>query len=164
MNTLQILGALKNIPVESKGVYPSDRIPRLWSRPAGLVFNTDDHTKPGSHWVGIYVDKHGRGCYMDSFGLPPLIKSHVSAIKRNCKFIEWNDRQLQSETSNFCGHYIIMFLHFMSAGFDYNLFLSLFGTSSDENDRIVKEYYETYVDKNCNGICTQCLQTCCSKL
>jgi hypothetical protein len=36
-----------------------------------LVCNTDVPSKPGIHWVAIYVDEEGHGDYFDSFGRLP---------------------------------------------------------------------------------------------
>lgn len=148
MNTLQILAALESIPANFKGVYPADQIPRIWARPAALVFNTDDHNKPGTHWVAIYVNKEGRGLYFDSYGYPPIIKKHAECIRRNCTFFEWNTFRLQNEASYVCGHYCIMFLHFMSSGLGSDVFINLFTTDLYANDRIVEKYYKSYVNKN----------------
>lgn len=163
MNTLELWAALEDIPAQSIGVFPSDRIPKIWSRPAALIFNTDDHTKPGSHWVAFYVDQHGRGVFFDSFGLPPIIPSHRARIDRNCTFYRWNDRQLQAETSEVCGHYTVMFLHLVSSGLTLDEIHSVFGRDCVANDRIVKEYYNVYANKNVNARAVCCVQKCCSK-
>lgn len=45
MNTLQLRSALRNIPCDTIGVYAADGIPRIWSKLAAIIANTDDHTK-----------------------------------------------------------------------------------------------------------------------
>jgi len=71
MNSLQLRAALQNIPCDTIGVYAADEIPTVWSKPAAIIANTDDHTKPGTHWVAMYVGKDGIGHYFNSYGLPP---------------------------------------------------------------------------------------------
>ncbi|XP_011858853.1 PREDICTED: uncharacterized protein LOC105556375 [Vollenhovia emeryi] len=71
MNSLEILQALGHLRVRYAGVYPADRLPRVWTRSTAIVANTDNHDQPGRHWVAFYVDEHGTGTYFDSYGLPP---------------------------------------------------------------------------------------------
>lgn len=51
MNTKDISTVLEDLPVHSRGVFPADRIPTFWSRPAGLIFNTDPHYKKGNYVI-----------------------------------------------------------------------------------------------------------------
>jgi len=61
MNSLQLRAALQNIPCDTMGVYAADEIPIVWSKPAVIIANTNDHTKSGTHWVAMYVGKDGIG-------------------------------------------------------------------------------------------------------
>ena len=149
MNSLQIKSVLELLPVKTKGVFPADLIPKNWEKPASLVFNTDIHTKPGSHWVAIYVDRYGHGIYFDSFGLPPFIGHHIKRIQNNCRIYRWNSEQIQSETSNVCGHYCVIFLHFMCCDIDDTRFYNIFSTDLSKNDALVRQYYKKFIDKNC---------------
>ncbi|XP_043476691.1 uncharacterized protein LOC122507831 [Leptopilina heterotoma] len=95
MNSLQILQCLRLINNHSVGVYPADKIPHFLTRPSAIVINTDDHTKPGTHWVAIHISKDGRGTYFDSYGLPPFVPQHLDCLRRNCAFFRWNTTQYQ---------------------------------------------------------------------
>lgn len=147
MNTLEIHETLRNLPLSTRGVYPADEIPRVWTRPAGLIINTDEHDKPGEHWVAMYVDRDGRGWYFDSYGLPPIIPQHIQRLRRNCKFFRYNLKKLQSDSSDVCGQFCVVFLHFMSCGFGMARFNHLFGDDARKNDRLVREYYKTFAAK-----------------
>ena len=68
MNTLQILKAIHGLPGVWAGVYPSDTAPMRWTKPAAIVVNTDPHTKPGSHWIAMYLNNLGHCIYFDSYG------------------------------------------------------------------------------------------------
>ena len=165
MNTLQILSTLNNLPVQSSGVYAANQIPKRWSRPSALVFNTDNSNQSGSHWVSIYVDHDGYGTFCDSFGQPPYIRQHIDAIGRNCSKFEWNSHQLQSETSDVCGHYCIMFLHLWSSGVNLDTFCSIFGKNLQSNDEIVREYYDNFLKNDPVSVGHRyCMQKCCSKI
>lgn len=147
MNTQQIREALRYLPLATSGVFAADEIPRIWSKPAGIIVNTDGHTKPGEHWVSMYVDRAGKGWYFDSYGLPPIIPQHITMLRRNCKFFRYNVKQLQSDSSDVCGQFCIVFLHFMSCGFGVARFNNIFSDNMRENDRIVREYYNAYTSQ-----------------
>lgn len=147
MNTEQLLQALRGIKSRTVGVYPADRIPEVWAKPAAIVANTDGHKQPGTHWVAMYVSRDGRGWYFDSYGIPPIIPQHLRRLRQNCKFFHYNAIQLQGPESQTCGHYCVMFLHFMSTGLGIHRFRSAFSTDLTKNDEIVYDYYKGYVNK-----------------
>ena len=47
-------------------VYPANKIHKLHSLPALIVCNTDTSSRPGEHWIVLYVDENRRGEYFDS--------------------------------------------------------------------------------------------------
>jgi len=49
MNSLQLRAVLQNISCDTIGVYATDEILTVWSKPAAIIANTDDHTKPETH-------------------------------------------------------------------------------------------------------------------
>lgn len=114
MNSLEILQIIANLPCRSMGVFPSDKIPKRWTRPYAMVFNTDGSKKPGSHWVAIYVDDQFRGWYFDSYGIKPYIPEHINRIRKNCKSLRWNVKHLQSYESTVCGRFCVMFSKFLA--------------------------------------------------
>ena len=165
MNSLEILRALSFVPDHTIGVYPSDMIPESWQMPATLVFNTDNSKKPGTHWVAVYVDRKSCGYYFDSYGMKPHIPDHVMRLRKNCKTLRYNDRQLQSISSDVCGHFCIMFLYFMARNIGFSEFLSLFSSDLHKNDVVVKEFVDELVSGkiastdrdvlNGGGLCSQ---------
>lgn len=124
------------------GVFPADRIPVKWTRPAAIVANTDDHKHPGRHWVAMYLDTKGHCIYFDSYGEPPLVSNHFMRIKKNSTSHSWNVKQLQSYGSTVCGHYCIMFLYYMMYGYSLEKFCKLFSDNHTHNDRIVSRFYK----------------------
>jgi len=69
MNTIEIEKLLSaTCKYDFQGVYSIDTLP---PKPKLLVCNTDPSTKPGRHWISIYVSEDERGEYFDSFGRPP---------------------------------------------------------------------------------------------
>ena len=96
----------------------------------GVIFNLDEHYKPGSHWVAMYTDfKKGNIYYFDSFGTKPekrvrsLIRKHAKYMNSkgiNSKNIiaDYNKIQHQKENSE-CGVYSMNFLIRMARGDDF---------------------------------------------
>ena len=140
MNSLEILRFLSSIPSHTVGVFPADKIPRVWTKPVAFVFNTQDNSLPGQHWVAVYVDRNGQGIFFDSYGLPPYVINHIRRMRKNCKQFVWNTTALQSESSNVCGQFCIMFLRYMSRGLKMRDFLNKFTTDLKLNDRIAAHY------------------------
>lgn len=167
MNSLEILKNLSVIDTHTVGVFPADQIPRVWTKPTAFVLNTDDHTKPGMHWVAVHVDKLGNAMYFDSYGIPPFIPEHFNRLRKNCKHFRWNAVQLQSESSDTCGQFCLMFLDYMSSGLGIQTFLNNFSDDLKKNDTIARDYIpHKKADSNFigNGGCVvRCLQKCISK-
>ena len=140
MDSLEVLKSLLSIPDHCVGVFPADQIPRVWTCPTAYVFNTDDHRKPGTHWVSIYVDTKRNGYYFDSYGIEPMVPDHINRLRKNCKQFRCNTVQLQSLTSNVCGQFCIMFLHYMCAGMGVKKFMENFSTNLFRNDEIARNF------------------------
>ena len=109
MNSLQLQQALRHIPAQTLGVFPANKIPIMLTRPCALVANVDESHKPGSHWVAIYIDKHGHGVFFDNYGLPPSVPHHINRLRRNCVVYDWNMQQLQCLDSTCVGITVSIF-------------------------------------------------------
>ena len=139
---------MEGLKAKTIGVYAADRIPNVMMTPAAIVCNTDDHTKPGSHWVAIYIDKNRFGTYFDSYGFPPVSRHHLQRLRRNCKNFRCNDKTLQSIDSMCCGQYTIMFLYHMCRGGSLDTFCRLFTHDTRKNDALVINYYKKIFNRN----------------
>mgnify|MGYP001420840584 CR=1 FL=1 len=54
----------------------------------GIVFNTDDHTKSGAHWISLFINlKTGEMDYFDSVGdkAPSNVKKFCNMVKKQAK-------------------------------------------------------------------------------
>lgn len=121
MNAKQIIKALPGVQV-----YPIDLLPNV-KRPGAYVVNTDEHDKPGKHWVAIYVTRR-RTEYFDSYGLPPQDKRLVEFMGD----YYYNTRMLQGPFSTFCGHYCIYFLSKRVNGSSANKIIASFPNLADQ--------------------------------
>lgn len=142
MNTKQLLKVLPYTDVSAGGVYAADKIPWGWARPCAIIANTDDHTKPGTHWVAFYLSANGRGVFFDSFGRPPSDPRFIQRLNRNCRDFEWNRIQIQSYLSNICGNYCIVALHWLSMGKSLSAFCKLFTNNHKQNDQLLMKMYK----------------------
>jgi hypothetical protein len=143
MNTIQINKSFfKNN--KFKGVFPCDCLPlRSFTLPYALVVNTDPASKPGTHWVALYVDEHNHAEFFDSFGRPLHNKYIVDFIDDNCASACWNTVCIQSDFSIKCGQFALGFVKARLQGVSADEFLSLF-TQNDEdlldNDKIIEKF------------------------
>ena len=85
----------------------------------GIIFNLDDHTKSGSHWVSLYIDVKGKYMfYFDSAAnpMPREIAILIERIKRQAKplkirFKLHTNGTFEHQYSNTeCGMYSLFFL------------------------------------------------------
>ena len=134
MNSTQIDDVLRSkCRGQFCGVYAIDKLPRVLpaKRPLILVCNTDPHDKPGEHWVSLSID--GSGHYFDSFGRRPPREIELF-MNRNCSQWSFNDRQLQSAASRFCGQYCIFYCLYKSIGYDSAKIIKCFTKDTGLND------------------------------
>ena len=123
------------------GVFSKDTLPtRLPSqRPLLLVCNTDKKSRPGKHWIAIYLDIDESGEYFDSFGRPPK-KSFKHFLNKNCVRWNINSRQIQSASSYFCGQYCVFYCLYKSIRYSTNSILACFSSDTGLNDVLVHTF------------------------
>ena len=123
------------------GIFPVDKLP--WKlpnrRPLLFVCNTDPHDKPGEHWIVMYLDTDGRGEYFDSFGRSPspIFKDYMD---KHCVKWIYNDEQLQSAISRFCGHYCVFYCLFKILYYSMDSIVKCFSNDTALNDIIVHKF------------------------
>jgi hypothetical protein len=139
-------------------VYAADTIPYVIGKPAAIIVNTDEHDKPGTHWVAMYIPKRGCIEFFDSYGIPPLVEGHMKFL--NKKGVIYNKLELQSFTSNVCGQFCLCFLGSRMNGHSMRDFQNLFSKNKKSNDLIVRSHVNKIFKhlKKCGG------QNCCAKL
>jgi hypothetical protein len=134
-----ILVKLKNF----RGTFPRDLLPQSeGSYPHSIVMNYDEHARPGSHWVCIYVDEHAIAQYFDSYGLPPLTREFVEYLTRNSNIWYWNKTALQCTDCVTCGEYCCAYLILRNSGYSHQEFINLFTNNPETNDQIIKRIFQ----------------------
>jgi len=141
MNSIQINSLLSEYKCFI-GTYPLDLIPKkqIMLRPCALIVNTDESSKPGEHWVAIYLYDNCSAEYFDSFGLMPLHHEILMFLRRNkIKNLVYNPNQIQSITSNTCGAYCVLFVKFKCLNFNFCDLIKCFSSNTFKND--IKIFY-----------------------
>ena len=136
MNSDEIDRFLRRRLRDFDGVFSIDTLP---GNPRLLVCNTDPRNTPGRHWIAIYVDEDGCGEFFDSFGRRPNA-DFERYMNRHCVSWNFNDKQLQSIVSKFCGHYCIYFCIRRSRGLDMLNIVRSFTSDTGFNDALVHAY------------------------
>lgn len=117
------------------GVFPRDKIPSITSYPSSIIVNTDDSSKPGTHWVAMRFTE--RECeYFDSFGMPPLHSEMIRAVAK--RRLVWNGRCIQHPRSRSCGEFCIAFVKMRSQRVCFASFIKIFHRNTKDNDIIAK--------------------------
>ena len=123
------------------GIFSADRLPSRIpvKRPLLLVCNTDRHNKPGEHWIAMYLAKDGTGEYFDSLGEPPrpIFRDFLDG---HCTNIVFNEEQLQSVLTRFCGHYCVFYCLFKMLDYSLNSIANCFSDDTMLNDTIVHKF------------------------
>lgn len=113
MDGESIHNILSKNPVTSfnfKGVYSVDTIPSLGENQA-IIVNTDESTKPGSHWLAFHMDGRKKLEFFDSYGNSPDFYGLNVYDLFDISDVCWNCVTFQSLTSNVCGAYCIYYIY-----------------------------------------------------
>src|SRR5277367_856730 len=131
MKTNQIYNILgKQDPCTSPyflGVFPSDRLVPPRQNKQFIVCNLDGHKFKGSHWICIYLEKHGNGYkgeYFCSFAQYPRVRNIENYLNQYCTSWIWNKRPVQHILSDTCGYHVIYFLVNRCKGFSMQTIVS----------------------------------------
>ena len=138
MDTVSINRILAGVK-EFRGTWPADA-PVKPAHPAGYIFNTHEASKPGEHWVALWVDARRRGEYFDPYGIPPLTRTLERQVIRLCESYSVNKCPIQSLSmgSQACGPHCIVFVALKSLGYSMEQICGLFNRNREIND-IVSE-------------------------
>lgn len=141
MNTQQLLEHLQSDPATRLivlGVFPRNKLPRVVCHPSGLICNTDPASRPGEHWICLFIDHNGVGEYFDSFGLPPLHRVFVKYLNKHCVSWTHNSQTLQDMNAETCGLYCLYYLKMRCRGVTRERLLRIFSHDYAANDRLIK--------------------------
>lgn len=95
----------------------------------GIVFNLDEHTQSGSHWIAMYMDLDRRDLgYWDSYAYEPPqeVKDFIERVQHQakkywkCQFREYINKTRHQYKNSECGMYCINFIVQLLEGQSYN--------------------------------------------
>ena len=85
----------------------------------GIIFNTDDHTKPGTHWLAVFIDNNNKTIeYFDSLGHPP-IKNICNFLKHFHNYNFKINRTPFQKGNNNCGVFACYYIIQRLLGYSY---------------------------------------------
>lgn len=119
-------------------------------RKVGIIFNTDEHTKGGAHWISLFVNlDDGNMYFFDSVGdkAPSNVMKFCNTLKQNAKgldgfpeftFHETHPHSHQKKDTE-CGIYSLFFIAKMLEKQDYDYFKSK--TIGDKDMEKFRQYF-----------------------
>ena len=130
------------------GVFPQDYLLHVSfiSFPVSLILNLDVSSQPGSHWIALYITQNSLEIY-DSLGLDPTTWTRKPVIL--LKFIEKMSKnretiitpRFQSDYSNLCGVYSILFLTLRN-NYTFQNLCHLFSRDFNLNDTVLLSFFQ----------------------
>lgn len=119
-------------------------------KPFGIVINSlaSDERNQTGHWVCAYSTQ------LNVFYWDSLYNNYVtpySSFIRQLRLIDlpliFNKEIVQSQDSDLCGVYTIVFFYYMLNGCGYDAFLSLFKSNDSKfNDKYVREMFHRMIE------------------
>jgi len=154
MNTHQLYRILETMINDSSyhfDVIAADRLFEVYhtykARPLALIVNTDPEGLPGSHWIAIFRQKHGRLQIFDSYGEPIATYSNHFKFLTLLNAVE-NCKSIQSMTSNSCGLYCLYFLQFRILGCTFSFVIDCFGCNKSRNEKRIKSWFKATISSS----------------
>ncbi len=111
-----------------KHVLPRDMLPPSVNYPSAYVVNTQGKKHPGEHWLAYYYNEDGNCDFFDSFGFSPILYGLTDFLDKTSIKWKYNENQIQSLTSEFCGYYCVYFILLRSRNIPLETILKLFDT------------------------------------
>ncbi len=120
----------------SIGVFPADKIPN--GRTGCLIANEDAASKPGSHWVALFLLPDKTCEYFDSYGRNPTAPG-IKSIVRTYNIVK-NEVQVQSMFSSCCGQHCIYYLYHRCRGVSFPDIINSYDSNQSANDEMVTNF------------------------
>jgi hypothetical protein len=128
-------------------VSPCDMLPYGKVKlPFCAIINTSKASHPGTHWVGLIIQKDGTAYFFDSYGMPPYVKEIQYFIKMHSKKLVVNTQQIQRSNSRVCGLYAFFFIYFLiNKSLSLKNYISHFSKNLYLNDKKVEILFERLI-------------------
>ena len=134
-------------------VCAKDGLPsKVEKKPTIIIMNDENSTKPGRHWVCVFIPKKGECCFFDSLGKSPLTYSeHLHNLMLSIYPRYYcNKFSYQAIDSNSCGKFCLYFVISRAKGLSVEKILnSLCHSNKYVNESLIAIFYGK-VKKSCN--------------
>lgn len=132
------------------GIFAADKIPKLLRNKHFIIVNTDESSKPGSHWYCI-IRLNNLVEVFDSLGITEDKKNFLRS-SLNFQFVTHaivNTTPLQPLTSVLCGQYVLKYLferyHNLDLDFDTLINLS-FSDQASTNEQAIEIFIKDFLN------------------
>lgn len=138
------------------GVFAADTLPKNRGIFSKFIVNLDGKRLSGSHWCAI-IFKQNKAIFIDSYGLPPTVKTILQFMKRNSKEIFYNPICYQDDMSTTCGIFSLYFLYKMSRNVSF-VELRVFDTL--HNEKFIRKFVKKLKFSSCCFRHSKTFQSC----
>jgi hypothetical protein len=150
---LERLAEFYNLPLVA--ITMKDELPEKVEDGCYIINLQSSTSGNGTHWLGLFIHKNN-AYYFDSYGAPPSVEIMKFVKKRKGCHMYYNNFIIQDLKSQNCGWYTLAFLlwcySYVLFSKDmknmFNEFVKSFVDDTKENDKILKEFFETSVKQN----------------
>ena len=150
---LERLAEFYNLPLVA--ITMKDELPEKVEDGCYIINLQSSTSGNGTHWLGLFIHKNN-AYYFDSYGAPPSVEIIKFVKKRKGCHMYYNNFIIQDLKSQNCGWYTLAFLlwcySYVLFSKDmknmFNEFVKSFVDDTKENDKILKEFFETSVKQN----------------
>lgn len=148
---LASIGKRRNAQVD---VIPCDLLHnyRIKRYPFCLIVNSDESTKPGSHWVSIFILNKTKPCeFYCSYGrgVAHYGRYFTNFVMKHGRGVVDVPRRLQAYGSDVCGQYSIYFLRCRLKNLSIKQAYDAFGNDYDKNDLFVRNFVNELMKYKC---------------
>jgi hypothetical protein len=150
---LERLAEFYNLPLVA--ITMKDELPATVKDGCYIINLQSSTDGQGTHWLSLFIHKNN-AYYFDSYGAPPSVEIMKFVKKRKGCHMYYNNFIIQDLKSQNCGWYALAFLlwcySYVLFSKDmknmFNEFVKSFVDDTKENDKILKEFFETSVKQN----------------
>jgi len=143
MNGLELTKALYRVKTFGE-VIPADQLP-IEPKNKFYVVNNDPSTKPGRHWLAVYMGQVPE--FFDSLGQSPSSynKDFENFLINHGPNYKYNTMRIQNDGSDMCGGYCIYYIILRNLGYSMKEVVNTFSSVSlEDNDNKVKLFLREY--------------------
>ena len=147
LTNIDIVQICKTLGIKLNSVLSNDELNEsMLKYNFAVILNLENENQSGSHWTGLVNDaSQKRMYYCDSYGMPPTERIYNMFLKHNYEMF-LNTKQFQSNSSELCGWYAMVFIVYLQKG-KYKInqmdsFIKLWNLKDlNLNDKTVKQIF-----------------------